>query len=153
VRHRLCAISQESQRYVDYGKKEFMVICPKTIGLDEGIYVNGESPFQWANKHGDNNVDQTSQVIFLNQVASAYDKYLALRKIDIPPEDARCILPNATKTELAMTFNLRMWRHVFKERALNEHAQWQIREIMLGILYKFAELLPEVFGDLIEETE
>jgi thymidylate synthase (FAD) len=64
------------------------------------------------------------------------------------PEDARFVLPNATKTEIAMTCNLRQWLHVFKERALNKHAQWEIRSIFGGLLTEFREAMPDVFGDL-----
>ena len=66
------------------------------------------------------------------------------------PEDARYLLPNATKTEVVTTMNLRMWRHVFRERALNPKAQWEIRGIFLGIFQEFRNLLPCVFGDLTE---
>jgi thymidylate synthase ThyX len=44
-----------------------------------------------------------------------------------------------------------MWRHVFKERALNKRAQWQIRELMLQTLKMFQEEVPVVFEDLKEE--
>jgi thymidylate synthase (FAD) len=63
-----------------------------------------------------------------------------------PPEDARYVLPNATKTELAVTFNLRQWRHVFKERALNRHAQWEIRGIFSAILTGLKERFPAIFS-------
>jgi thymidylate synthase (FAD) len=66
------------------------------------------------------------------------------------------VLPNATKTEVVTTFNLRQWRHVFQERALNPAAQWQIREIMQSLLTEFKIHLPAVFEDqfqyLIQHT-
>jgi thymidylate synthase (FAD) len=64
------------------------------------------------------------------------------------PEDARYVLPNATKTEVVVTFNLRMWRHVFKDRALNKHAQWEIRTLFVSIYEHLKWRLPSVFGDL-----
>jgi len=56
-------------------------------------------------------------------------------------------LPNATKTEIVMTANLRQWRHLFEIRALNKHSQWQIRGLMQSVLIEFGKALPEVFGD------
>jgi len=68
----------------------------------------------------------------------------------IKPEDARSVLPNAVKTEVFMTANLRQWRLMFQQRALNSHAQWQIRNIYKSLLDRFAEELPAIFGDLAE---
>ena len=64
------------------------------------------------------------------------------------PEDARYVLPNACKTELAVTYNMRTWRHVIRERALNKHAQWEIRGIFLKAYETLKFNIPEVFGDL-----
>jgi len=123
VRHRLAAYSQESQRYCDYGKKRLQVICPPTI-RDKGFR-------DW-----------------MGHCCRSYQVYLDLRDAGIPPEDARSVLPNATKTEVVTTFDLRQWRHVFVERALNTKAQWQIRLIFRSVLDEFSFLLPCVFDDL-----
>jgi thymidylate synthase (FAD) len=68
------------------------------------------------------------------------------------PEDARYLLPNASKTEIVVTLNLRMWRHVFRERALNPKAQWEIRGIFLTLYELYDDYLPCVFGDLKNEN-
>lgn len=125
VRHRIAAYSQELQRYCDYSKKGFQVICPPKIS-------NSNPEFDTWKKC----------------IAMCYVEYLALLAAKIPPEDARSVLPNATKTEVVTTFNLRQWRHVFRERALNKRAQWQIKVIMLDGLIQFRKLLPVVFEDL-----
>jgi thymidylate synthase (FAD) len=138
VRHRIAAYSQESQRYCDYGKRGLQVICPPSIGLRPRTYESISMP----NPYSD------SQIYWLKAILASYKSYLQLREEGIAPEDARFVLPNATKTELAITFNLRMWRHVFEERALNKHAQWEIRGIFSGILDELAGGLPAVFGDL-----
>jgi thymidylate synthase (FAD) len=65
------------------------------------------------------------------------------------PEEARECLPNATKTEIVATFNLRTWRHVFKERCAPA-AQTQIRNLMKGVLREFNAVTPEIFDDLME---
>ena len=159
VRHRIAAFSQESQRYCDYAKGEdghLKVICPPKIANLLGLFESVPGSGLW--KHVDSG-ERVSTVIttasgkelqpglWLSYISRAYVAYRALRENNIPPEDARSVLPNAVKTEVVTTFNLRQWRHVFEERALNKHAQWQIREIMLGILTNFAILLPCVFED------
>lgn len=151
VRHRLAAYSQESQRYCDYGKKGCQVICPPSIGIQPGpleieYLVNG----------GHIAIDENGTVTlnpiqlgWLTTVNNCYESYLTLREAKIRPEDARSVLPNAVKTEVFSTFNLRIWRHLFKERGLNKHAQWQIRGIFRDLLDKFIVELPAVFGDLL----
>jgi thymidylate synthase (FAD) len=81
----------------------------------------------------------------------AYREYLRLINEGIPPEDARFSLPIATKTELAVTLNLRMWRHVIRDRAINPKAQWEIRGIFSSIYEDLVENLPAVFRDLKPE--
>lgn len=152
VRHRIgIAISQESQRFCDAGKKGFQVLCPPSIGLSDGKYyvsrgAEGDltmNPFPTDDK----------QRRFLRDMYHAYDSYAYYRAQGVLPEDAREVLPNATKTELAITLNLRAWRHVFQERALNPKAQWQIRGIFMGLLETFADRAPSLFADLLETTD
>jgi len=65
---------------------------------------------------------------FVFSVAGSYFDYLRLRALGISAEDARFLLPTATKTEVYTTFNLRMWMHFFKMRC-DTHAQWEIRDL------------------------
>jgi thymidylate synthase (FAD) len=151
VRHRLAAYSQESQRYCDYGKKGCQVICPPDIGLPPGTYdaFNFGGGVGWEIMSGRKRIKLSPvQFTWVRSVSLSYDDYISLRLAKIKPEDARSVLPNAVKTEVFSTFNLRVWRHIFKERALNPHAQWQIRGIFRDLLDKFAKELPAVFGDL-----
>jgi len=139
VRHRIAAYSQESMRYCNYGKKSSLqVICPPSIGVPSGDYVPEYAYVHLTPLQND----------WVKMICLCYDEYL--REIDcgVKPEDARFVLPNATKTEVVTTFNLRMWRHVFKERALNKQAQWEIREVFGSIYEDLCWRLPSVFGDL-----
>ena len=126
VRHRIAAYSQESQRYCDYGKLGFQVIVPPSI---------------------ENN--PLLKNVFVTACKKAYGEYLSLRQQGIPPEDARFLLPNASKTEVVTTFNLRQWRHVIRERGLNPHAQWEIKGIFRDILYELNHYVPIFFEDLV----
>jgi thymidylate synthase (FAD) len=80
----------------------------------------------------------------------SYEGYLRLRGMGMKAEDARSLLPNAAKTEVVATFNIRAWRHVFRERC-HRAAQWQIRGIMTEILRFFVEKMPAFFDDLASE--
>jgi len=125
VRHRIGSFSQESQRYVDYSETGLEVVCPPSIRNDPVKFKS------WA-----------------DTVETLEKEYRRLLSLGVPPEDARSVLPNCTKTEVVATFNLRQWRHVFMQRALNPRAQWEIRELMTDLMKECYRLLPVVFGDL-----
>jgi thymidylate synthase (FAD) len=120
VRHRLASYSQESQRYCNYGKKGFQFIVPPNISHD-------------------------ARHVFMDKAVEEYENYLKMLDLKLPPEDARGLLPNCTKTEVVATYTLGMWEHIFEHRARNPKAQWQIKNIMLGVEHKFRQLLPQVF--------
>ncbi len=158
VRHRVGAYSQESQRYCNYGKKGFQFIAPKSLEIPPGEYYTagtleclGADDWLFKNK----NLDWESRWFLeypksrwlKNRFRDCYEYKWCLHD-GMRPEDARSVLPNATKTEVVTTYNIRQWRHVFRERALNPHAQWQIKDIMLGILEEFKSSMPSLFGDL-----
>ena len=132
VRHRIQAISQESMRYCDYSNTNRfgglkVIIAPKIL----------------SNKVALDKV--------LNYFEQGYELYNYLRDNNIPAEDARDVLPHATKTEIVSTMNIRMWRHVIRERGMNAHAQWQIRQLFLAVLYELNTYIPVFFRDLVEE--
>ena len=139
VRHRLGAYSQESMRYCNYGKQNALqVICPPSIGIPAGM-SNSLEHLKSLNAR---------RCHWINTITGAYREYLRELKDGIRPEDARFVLPNATKTEVVVTYNLRMWRHVIRERGLNKKAQWEIRGIFSDIYDDLKLRLPAVFGDL-----
>ncbi len=159
VRHRIASYSQVSQRYCDYSKLGLDVIYPseKKILLS-GVYKDIYPTIpRWERNNNSikllfssitTPLEKANAFIWLESISNSYEAYLNLRKNGMKPEDARSVLPNATKTEVVTTFNLRQWRHVFKMRALNKHAQWQIRNIMKSILEDFSKKLPVIFEDL-----
>ena len=181
VRHRLAAYTQESQRYCNYSKGKFdgkmRFIIPWEMwdieddwgagllaefrdGVVESIDV------EWV---GDNirliaygagmardweyeidPLDGAAFRVWAEGVTDDYDRYLRLLWMKKKPEDARSNLPNASKTEVVSTFNLREWRHVFNMRC-SKHAQWQIRDIMTGILGSLNREIPVIFEDQAEK--
>ncbi len=132
VRHRLASYSQESTRYCDYSEGgrvgELTFIRP--------LFWNTEEP----------NYKRWYAAMDLIQ-------HLYGQMIDdgAYPQEARSVLPNSLKTEVVMTANLRVWRHVFTERAINKGAHPQMRQIMLPLLREFQRRIPVIFDDLKED--
>ena len=115
VRHRAgVAFDQQSQRYVTYKKAATME--PQTI-VD---------------------ADPELRARYEDQVAGAMSVYEELVAAGIPGEDARFVFPNATRTNLVMTTNLRALIHMSGLR-LCTMAQWEIRRL-------FQLIRHEIFG-------
>jgi thymidylate synthase (FAD) len=125
VRHRLMSPSQESQRYVEYGKtKEFEFVIPPTV--QKTAFVDK----------------------FMKIALELKDLYEEMVKAGVPKEDARYILPNATVSEIVVSANFREFRHIFEVRCV-ERAHWEIREICLEMLKIMKKEAPIVFWDFI----
>lgn len=124
VRHRIGSFSQESTRYCDYARSgEIEVVRP--LGLSQEAFV------AW--------------YTLVDQAQLAYNE---LRRLSIPPQIARSVLPTCLKTEIVVTFNLREWRHFFRLRT-SPTAHPQMREIAIPMLAEFQRLIPVVFDDIV----
>lgn len=132
VRHRLCAFSQESTRYVNYGGKEIEFIEP--------VWFEGED-FQ---------AIEAPRLAMLRWIKSLEESELAynqLLKYDWRPEQAREVLPNSLKTEIVVTANMREWRHIFRLRT-SKAAHPQMRALMRDCLKGFQKKIPVLFDDI-----
>jgi len=124
VRHRIASYSQESTRYVDHKTKmEFI------------------RPVWW------NDSGEQAQTAFEHALEDSEERYHSLRKHGWHPEQAREVLPNALKTEIVVTANLREWRHIFKLRTSSK-AHPQMRSLMLSCLDGFKKEIPVIFDDI-----
>jgi thymidylate synthase (FAD) len=138
VRHRIAAYSQESMRYVNYGRVDALkVICPPSIGIDPGRY-DMDGPERFLGE---------KQSRWVRHIESDYAEYKLELSEGVKAEDARYVLPNATKTEIAVTYNVRQWLHFLRTRC-DSHAQWEIRGIALSILDDLNDRFPAIFGRL-----
>lgn len=106
----------ESQRYNKYNldSNDWYVI-PHTIQED----VKKKQAFESA----------------MNYAASQYEKMI---NDGIKPEDARFVLPEATKTSLHMKINARSLFNLFEQRR-NPHAQWEIHELADAMMQALRE--------------
>jgi thymidylate synthase (FAD) len=124
VRHRLAAYTQESTRYVNYGKKGLSVVDPVMFSNDREKHAVWEEAMQQAEHY-----------------------YNKLIELGAKPEDARSVLPQSTKTEIVTTCNIREWRSILKLRT-TAAAHPQMREMMIALLEKFQAEMPVFFGDI-----
>jgi len=131
VRHRLCAFSQESTRYVDYEleKHKARVVCPPS-----------HDPFEALEDYSGMNFEDMADVSVFH--------YKSLRDAGWPPEDARQILPIGTKSEIGVSANFREWRHIFTMRC-DRFAHWEIRRTMVKLLSELKPMLPGIFDDFV----
>jgi thymidylate synthase (FAD) len=77
-------------------------------------------------------------------------RYKEIVDVGIAPQMARSVLPNALKTEIVMTANLREWRHFFRLRC-SKKAHPQMRELATSLLAYCKRTHPVVFADITHD--
>lgn len=131
TRHRLASYSVESTRYCNYGSDKF----GGEIKIIDPIFS------------GDN---QEELFLTLKEACEVAEKYYnKMLELGATPQEARGVLPTNLKTMIAMTCNLREWRHFFKMRcdlAAHPHAQ-KVADMLLDEMYDY---LPAVFEDIYQ---
>lgn len=121
VRHRVFSFAQESQRYCNYNKDKFnnelTFIKPTWLDIPTGDYTYWDG--DWCDIDNmkiqlpsDNGIADN----FLWCLNNAGMQYRLLINKGLKPQEARAILPNATKTELVMTGFESDWEHFFELR-------------------------------------
>ena len=119
VRHRIASYSQKSQRYVSENNFEYIV--PPSIARDS-----------------------QAKEKFENLMCTIRQAYNELASMDIPKEDARYVLPNATETKIIVTMNARSLFNFFSLRCCT-HAQWEIRQLANLMLTEVQKVAPILF--------
>ena len=118
VRHRAgVAFDQQSQRYLNYKKPSYMV--PGSLQ---------DAPAEMRDQ-------------FTAQMDDSLAFYGEMLEAGIPGEDARFVMPNATRTNLIMTANLRSLIHMSGLR-LCTMAQWEIRRLFQLIRHEVFSVSP-----------
>lgn len=126
TRHRVFSFLMESQRYCNYSKDKFnnevTFILPPWISTK---YFNiGQERFT------------ISDVEWNASLIASEKSYFELLKQGWKPQEAREVLPNATKTELIMTGFVSDWKHFFELRCDNA-AHPQARELAIPLKEEF----------------
>lgn len=130
VRHRLASYSQESTRYCNYSKDRF----DNEITVIRPVWMDPKSP-------------EPGDVTWRESAEQAERYYFNLLARDWSAQQARDVLPNALKTEIVMTANMREWRHFFHLRAAPA-AHPQMRALAQAMLADFRARVPVLFDDV-----
>ncbi len=132
IRHRLGfyydpigAYTAESTRFVNYTKRD-------DIGL---TFIQNEDP----------------SIMF----ASAWERVMHVAEEEyfncvhngVNPQVARDLLPLAKSVKMAVTYNLRQWRHFFLMRTSREVLP-ALRKVVDPLLQQFQERIPYLFADI-----
>ncbi len=118
VRHRAgVAFDQQSQRYLNYKRPSYMVPGSLT-----------DAPAEIRDR-------------FTAEMDDSLAFYGEMLEAGIPGEDARFVMPNATRTNLIMTTNLRALIHMSGLR-LCTMAQWEIRRLFQLIRHEVFSVSP-----------
>ncbi len=122
VRHRLMSVCQQSQRYVD--EEKFDYVMPE------------EMPSEFADD-------------FHNDMQIIQQMYHKWRQRGLKKEDARFVLPNACTSEIVVSANFREWRHIFDVR-ISQKAQWEIR-IACSLVSRYLKTSPQSASRMLRQ--
>ena len=131
VRHRLASFAQESTRYCNYSQGKF----GNEITVIRPFYLEGNTYAYDA---------------WLQAMNKAEQYYFAMLREGHTPQEARAVLPNSLKTQIAVTANMREWRHILKLRAAGTTGKPhpQMLEVMVPLLNELREKMPVLFDDI-----
>lgn len=128
TRHRVFSFACESTRYCNYSKDKF----DNEITFIEPDWVSDTKEI---NSEAYNNAYE----IFCSAMEEAEGYYMTLIENGFKPQQARNVLPLATKCELVMTGFISDWKHFMSLRT-PENAHPQARELAKGIKEEFIKL-------------
>jgi thymidylate synthase (FAD) len=128
TRQRLSSFTTESTRFINYsrGKFDSEITVIRPTAIVPGTYEDE---------------------VWTKCVKQAEDTYMTLVDLGLHAEMARSVLPMCTKSEMAITCNLRQWRYIFKLRT-TPHNHPDMLAIMKPLLEEFKRTIPVIFDDL-----
>ena len=132
TRHRFGSFSIESTRYCNYGKDRFdnELKFIKPCNIEPGqIYA-----------------------FWMNEMQNIEHTYQEMSRRGCTPDQMRMILPHSTAAEVTMTANIREWRHILDLRT-KKMAHPAIRQLLIPLLLKFKEDMPELFNEIEYDTD
>lgn len=133
TRHRHASFSIESTRYCNYGKDKFenQIKYIKPVNIEEGteLYAEWKKSLEEIEKH-----------------------YIKMAELGATPDQMRMILPHSTAALVTMTANIREWKHILSLRC-TKHAHPAVEQVMIPLLIKFKEEMPEIFENIEYDTD
>jgi thymidylate synthase (FAD) len=131
VRHRLFSFTQESTRFVN-GRKSYPdgleFIQPENIKA-------GSQEWCWLSE----------------TISDLEETYFCMLDNGVRPQEARSVLPNALAATIAVTGNLRNWRHFFLMRTSKE-THPDFRRVTIPLLAEFKNRIPILYDDIEPEA-
>ena len=131
TRHRFGSFSIESTRYCNYGKDKF----DNEIKFINPCNMDDKEAFEeW-----------------YSACTEIEQRYLKMVE-GCTPDQMRMILPHSTAAEVTMTANIREWKHILDLRT-KKMTHPSIRQVLIPLLLKFQEDMPELFGKIEYDTD
>src|ERR1700674_2016497 len=126
IRHRLFSFTQESTRFVN-GRKSYPegleFIIPQELVLLDYVDRRIAAYYSWE-----------------TAIKSCEEQYFNMLDTGVRPQEARSVLPNSLAATIAVTGNLRNWRHFFLMRTSKE-THPDFRCVTIPLLAEFQKLI------------
>ena len=147
TRHRMASYSIESTRYCCYDKEKFA----GEISYIKPVFYK-EICKEKKDKGLELETEEQKSYLWHNAMQNIESVYMEMRKIGATPDECRMILPHSTSAEVAMTANIREWKHIFSLRA-QKMTHPSVQQLMIPLLLYFKEQMPEIFDDVTYNEE
>lgn len=171
VRHRLFSYTQESTRFVNYTKKNheprFIYAqiegrCFRCERGQESVRYTGQDGWYHEGVHPDDEAlisnmrSPSGTIIFdchadqnwMDAISDCDEAYrAAIERGTMKAQIARSLLPTALAAQIAMTGNLRSWRHFLIMRTTAE-THPMMRDVTGPLLRQFQRQVPVLFEDI-----
>lgn len=146
VRHRLASYQQESQRFVSYKNGEPTELCFVPDDLDDE-----DAPILYEDYDGDIPLFKGVEVgdAYRGFVKDALALYNDLIDAKVPKQIARYVLPNAMRTRIIMSTNVREWRHIIQLR-LDRSAQPEMQQLMQQVYDQLVDVFPQSLAGVLD---
>ena len=138
TRHRHISFDVQSMRYVNFEDPDYLEI-PELGNAD--LHGRKASYDESAASLEDRAKGEVRTDLYENALENSTDAYNDLLDLGVAPENARAVLPLATKVNMTFTMNLRTLLHVADMRAAAD-AQWEVREMTERLLEEAEEFAP-----------
>lgn len=146
TRHRFGSFSIESTRYCNYGKDKF----DNEIKFIKPVFYT-ETWIDRQYEGSARSIEENKSEIWYHTMEDIEEKYMDMTKIGCTPDEMRMILPHSTAAEVTMTANIREWKHILDLRT-KQMAHPAIRQILIPLLLKFKQDMPEIFDSIEYDT-
>lgn len=147
TRHRIASFSIESTRYCNYSKDKFnnkINFIRPVFYTDSWIQTNYEGSAMTE--------EELKSMYWYNCMEEIQDTYMKMSKLGCTPDEMRMILPHSTAAYVAMTANIREWKHILTLRT-SKHTHPAVQQLMIPLLLKLKKEMPEIFDDVEYNTD